>query len=199
MTLIEYKGKKPIIEEKAYVSPNATLIGNIIVKNNAVIWPSAILRAEYSPIVIGEYSTIFDGTVMFTKSEKYSINIGNYCIIETGSFIFGSYLEDYVVISRNVIIYENTSIGEGAIILNDSVIPPGQIISARSVMKGDPAQKVRDQSRNDVMKNKEMADHYSQLFVKIQNQLPNAQPYMMTFNDFMKILLENLIKEKKID
>ncbi|MHA1341235.1 MAG: gamma carbonic anhydrase family protein [Promethearchaeota archaeon] len=198
MVLIEYKGKAPTIDEEAYVSPNATLIGDVQVKKNAVIWPGSILRAEFSSIVIGEYTTVFDGVIMFTRSEKYPINTGNYTIIETGATIFGCYCEDYIVISKNALIHEGVSIGEGAIILDNSIIPPGLVISARSILKGDPAQKIREQTRNDMLKNKERADHISNLFIKIKHQLPNAQPYMMSFNDFMKILVENInINNKK--
>ena len=73
MVLLEYKGKKPVLSERCYVSPNATLIGNIKVNDNAIIWPGCIIRAENAPITIGSYCTVFDGVIMFTRSEKFSI------------------------------------------------------------------------------------------------------------------------------
>ena len=76
-----------------------------------------------------------------------------------------------------------------AILLNNSQVPPGLIIPARAVMKGIPVEPIREQSRNDMLKVKDRAEHYSQLFVKIKEQLPNAQSYVLTFSDFLKILL----------
>lgn len=189
MPLIEYDGKSPRIDENAYVSPNATLIGDVKVGANSVIWPGCILRAQYAPIVINEYCTVFDGVMMFTKSDKSSINLGNYSIIETGSAIFGCYLEDYILISSNSLIHEGVSIGEGAILLNGSIVPPGLTIPSRAILKGKPVQQIREQSRNDVLKHQERAEHFSELFIKIREQLPNAQSYMMTYSDFMKIML----------
>ncbi|MFW6282685.1 MAG: gamma carbonic anhydrase family protein [Minisyncoccales bacterium] len=190
MVILEYNGKEPKISKNAYVSPMATLIGDIKVNDNAIVWPGSILRAENSSINIGEYSTIFNGVMLFTKSKKSPINIGRYCIIETGVTIMGSFLEDYVQILEGSLIFEETSIGEGVVILEKSQVPPGLVIPSRAVMKGIPVERIREQKRNEVLEQKERAHHYSQLFTKIKTQLPDAQSYLLTLPDFIKMLLE---------
>jgi carbonic anhydrase/acetyltransferase-like protein (isoleucine patch superfamily) len=190
MVIIEYNGKEPRISKNSYVSPLSTLIGDVKINDNVVVWPGAIIRAENSQINIGEYSTIFDGVMLFTKSQKSSIHIGRYCIIESGVTILGCFMEDYVQVMEGSLIYEESSVGEGSIILNKSQVPPGLTIPARSVLKGIPVEPIREQTRNDVLKQKERAEHYSQLFLKIKNQLPNAQSYVLTLPDFIKILLK---------
>jgi carbonic anhydrase/acetyltransferase-like protein (isoleucine patch superfamily) len=193
MVILEYNGKEPEISKKAYVSPLSTLIGDVRVNDNAIIWPGSILRAENSQINIGEYSTIFDGVMLFTRSQKSAIHIGRYCIIESGVTILGCFMEDYVQVMEGTLIYEESSVGEGSIILNKSQVPPGLTIPARSVLKGIPVEPIREQTRNDVLKQKERAEHYSQLFIKIKNQLPNAQSYVLSYPDFVKILLKKEI------
>jgi len=193
MVLIEYNGKKPNISPQSYVSPMSTLIGDIVVNDNVVVWPGSIIRAEKSQINIGEYSTIFDGVILLTRSQKSSIHIGRYCILESGVTLLGGFLEDYVQIMEGSIIFEESSIGEGAVILNKSQVPPGLIIPARAVMKGIPVETIREQTRNDVLEQKERAHHYTQLFIKIIKMLPNAQSYLLTLPDFLKMLIQ---KEK---
>jgi len=190
MVLIEYNGRSPNISSNSYVSPLATLIGDVTVNDNAIIWPGSIIRAENSKINIGEYTTVFNGVMMFTRSQKSSIHIGRYCIIESGVTILGCFMEDYVQIMEGTLIYEESSIGEGSIIINKSQIPPGLIIPARSVLRGIPVEPIREQSRNEVLKQKDKAEHYSQLFIKIKEQLPNAQSYLITLPDFIKLLLK---------
>ena len=80
MPIMEYNGKKPQISQNSYVSPMATLIGDIRINDNVIIWPGSIIRAENSSINIGEFTTVFDGVILFTRSQKSSINIGRYCI-----------------------------------------------------------------------------------------------------------------------
>jgi len=43
---------------------------------------------------------------------------------------------------------------------------------------------------NNVLKQKEKAENYSQLFIKIKDQLPNAQSYLLTLPDFIKIMIK---------
>lgn len=193
MVILEYNGKEPKISKNAYVSPLSTLIGDVRVNDNAIIWPGSIMRAENSQINIGEYTTIFDGVMLFTRSQKSAIHIGRYCIIESGVTILGCFMEDYVQVMEGTLIYEESSVGEGSIILNKSQVPPGLTIPARSVLKGIPVEPIREQTRNDVLKQKERAEHYSQLFIKIKNQLPNAQSYLLSYPDFVKILLKKEI------
>jgi len=193
MVILEYNGKEPKISKNAYVSPLSTLIGDVRVNDNAIIWPGSIMRAENSQINIGEYTTIFDGVMLFTRSQKSAINIGRYCIIDSAVTILGCFMEDYVQVMEGTLIYEESSVGEGSIILNKSQVPPGLTIPARSVLKGIPVEPIRQQTRNDVLKQKERAEHYSQLFIKIKNQLPNAQSYLLSFPDFVKILLKKEI------
>ena len=190
MPIMEYNGKKPQISQNSYVSPMATLIGDIRINDNVIIWPGSIIRAENSSINIGEFTTIFDGVILFTRSQKSSINIGRYCIIESGVTLLGCFLEDYVQVKEGSLIYEEASIGEGSIILNQSQVPPGLTIPARVVMRGIPVEPVREQTRNDVLKQKEKAENYSQLFIKIKDHLPNAQSYLLTLPDFIKIMLK---------
>jgi carbonic anhydrase/acetyltransferase-like protein (isoleucine patch superfamily) len=190
MVLLEYNGRSPNISSNCYVSPLATLIGDVTVNDNAIIWPGSIIRAENSKINIGEYTTVFNGVMMFTRSLKSSIHIGRYCIIESGVTILGCFMEDYVQIMEGTLIYEESSIGEGSIIINKSQIPPGLTIPARSVLRGIPVEPIREQSRNEVLKQKDRAEHYSQLFIKIKEQLPNAQSYLITLPDFIKLLLK---------
>ncbi|MHA1884074.1 MAG: gamma carbonic anhydrase family protein [Promethearchaeota archaeon] len=190
MPIIEYNGKKPVISPNSYVSPQSTIIGDVKISDNVVIWPGSIIRAENSPIVIGEYSTIFNGVIMLTRSQKSSINIGRYCIIETGVVLLGCFMEDYVQIKETTLIFEEASIGEGVIIMNGSQVPPGLTIPARTVMKGIPVEPLRQQTRNDLLKQKERAENYSQLFIKIIDQLPNAQGYLLTLPDFLKLMIQ---------
>ncbi|MFW9945828.1 MAG: gamma carbonic anhydrase family protein [Promethearchaeota archaeon] len=193
MVILEYNGKEPKISKNAYVSPLSTLIGDVRVNDNAIIWPGSIIRAENSQINIGEYTTIFDGVMLFTRSQKSAIHIGRYCIIESGVTILGCFMEDYVQVMEGTLIYEESSVGEGSIILNKSQVPPGLTIPARSVLKGIPVEPIREQTRNDVLKQKERAEHYSQLFIKIKNQLPNAQSYVLSYPDFVRIILKKEI------
>ena len=193
MVIMEYYGKTPKISDNCYVSPMSTIIGDVVINDNVVIWPGSIIRGENSQINVGEYSTIFDGVILLSRSQKSPIHIGRYCILETGVTLLGGFLEDYVQIMEGSLIFEEASIGEGVVILNKSQVPPGLVIPARAVMKGIPVEMIRQQTRNDVLEQKERAHHYTQLFLKIKEMLPHAQSYLLSLPDFIKFLIKKEI------
>jgi carbonic anhydrase/acetyltransferase-like protein (isoleucine patch superfamily) len=197
MPLIEYQKMKPIIDPTAWVSPDAVLIGDVEVGANSVIWPGCYLRAENAAIKIGKYTTLFDGVMLFTRSDKSPIQIGNYNIIETGTAIFGTFTEDYVTIGESCILYERSSIGEGVVLFPQSEITSGAVIAERSILKGKPAAMVREQSRADMLKQKERAEHFVEMFTRMHNRLPNLQPYALTSADLMRILVDKIRGEEE--
>ena len=198
MPLLEYRNSRPHIDETAWVSPNATLIGDVHIKAHTVVWPGVFLRAEFAPITIGEYCTIFDGVMMFTRSDKSPIEIGNYAIIETGTSVFGTFMSDYVTVGENAVIYERSSIGEGVVILKDSTVASGIIVQERAIMKGNPASIIREQTRNNLLKQKERAENFSELFIRMRQRLPNLQSYALTEAAVMRELI-HAVREQELN
>ena len=60
VTLIEFRGTKPKISSDAYVSPSATLIGDVEVGEGSSIWENAVLRGDMDRIRVGRRSSIQD-------------------------------------------------------------------------------------------------------------------------------------------
>jgi carbonic anhydrase/acetyltransferase-like protein (isoleucine patch superfamily) len=189
MPLIPIKGKSPVVEEGAWVSPNATVAGEVEIQAGAVVWPGAVIRAQFAPIRIGKYTTVFEGVVMFTKSSQSPIQIGSHNIIEAGAALFGTLTSNFVTIGEGSLLLEGSSVGEGAVLLKGSAVPPGAIVTDRAVVKGDPVATVREMTRNEIEVNKSRAEHFSELFHKMHRQLPNLQPYALTEASLLKMFL----------
>ena len=51
-----------------WIAPNATILGNVILKKNASIWFGATLRGDNDPITVGENSNVQDGSVLHTDA-----------------------------------------------------------------------------------------------------------------------------------
>ena len=66
MTIYQYKDKVPQIHETAFVSKEATLIGDVILHEDASVWPGVVIRGDNEPITVGKGSNVQEGTVMHT-------------------------------------------------------------------------------------------------------------------------------------
>ena len=54
----------PQIDPTAFVHPDATVIGDVIIGPDSTIWPQAVLRGDYGRITVGARTSIQDGSVI---------------------------------------------------------------------------------------------------------------------------------------
>ena len=55
---------QPTIALSAFVHPDAVLIGDVVVGEEASIWPGAVLRGDNNTITVGDQTSVQDGTVV---------------------------------------------------------------------------------------------------------------------------------------
>ena len=65
----------------AWVAPNATLLGDVIVSKWATIWYNVTIRAEINAVRIGNFTSVGDGTSIYSTHAlphglSSSVNIG---------------------------------------------------------------------------------------------------------------------------
>jgi carbonic anhydrase/acetyltransferase-like protein (isoleucine patch superfamily) len=130
----------PDIHPDAYVHPDAVVIGAVRIGAHASIWPTAVLRADYGRIQIGELTSIQDGTIVHTTAEWPTI-VGARCVVGHNVHLEGCrILDDCLVGSGSVVlnravIESGAAVGAAALVPEDAVIPSGHIalgIPARS-------------------------------------------------------------------
>ena len=56
----------PIIDETAFVHPDAVIIGNVTIGAQSSVWPCAVLRGDGGEIRVGARTSIQDGSVVHT-------------------------------------------------------------------------------------------------------------------------------------
>src|SRR6187200_2285963 len=64
MPLYSLVGVSPTIADDAFIAPTASLIGDVRVEAGASVWYGAVLRADYSPIIVRAGANVQDGSVL---------------------------------------------------------------------------------------------------------------------------------------
>ncbi len=52
MPLFSFEGKSPKIHPTAFIAPTAVIVGDVTIEERASVWYNAVVRADFSPIVI---------------------------------------------------------------------------------------------------------------------------------------------------
>ena len=55
--------REPTIHPEAYVHPDAVVIGAVTLGAGSTVWPTAVLRGDSGEILIGDRTSIQDGTI----------------------------------------------------------------------------------------------------------------------------------------
>ena len=85
MPLYEIDGVGPQLSEGAWAAPSADLIGDVRLGRRASIWFGAVVRADNTPIIFGEDSTVQDGSSGHSDPGA-PLTIGSRVTVETGAF-----------------------------------------------------------------------------------------------------------------
>ena len=113
-----------------YTANNATLKGEIEIREDVSIWYGAVLRADHNRIRIGAGSNIQD-LCMIHVDRNAPVEIGEDCVIGHRCILHGCTLKDRVLVGMGAIVMDHAVIGEdsvigaGALVLEGTVIPPG--------------------------------------------------------------------------
>lgn len=132
----------PRIHPSAFVAPNAVVVGDVTVEEEASIWFGCVLRAEEAPIHIGPRTNIQDLTVIHT-------DVGRPCRIGAGvtvghrAVLHGATVEDGALIGIGAILLNGAVVGEEALVGAGAVVPEGTVIPPRTLALGIPARGVR--------------------------------------------------------
>jgi len=153
--------RRPQFIGECWVAPNATLIGNVRLENNASVWFNAILRGDCDEISVGENSNIQDGSVLHTDP-GIKLRVGRDCTIGHLVMLHGCEIGDNSLVGIGSVILNRVKIGRNCIVGAKSLIPEGKSFPDNSLIMGAPAKVVREVSAQEAQFLKLQADHYVQ-------------------------------------
>lgn len=143
--VFEFNGYKPVIDSTAFIHPNATVTGNVIIGADVYIGPGAAIRGDWGKIIIEngcnvqENCTIhmFPGTTVLLKEGAH---VGH------GAVVHGATLGKNCLIGMNSVIMDEVVIGDECIVGALSFVPAQTVFEKRKVIVGNPAKAVKDVS-----------------------------------------------------
>jgi carbonic anhydrase/acetyltransferase-like protein (isoleucine patch superfamily) len=146
VAIYSFEGKTPSIAPSAFVHPEATLIGEVVVGEGCFVGPGARLRGDLGPIIIGAGSNVQDNCVMHCLAEHLPVRLGPNCHIGHGAIIHSAVLGYHVTVGMGAIIMDEVEIGDECIIGAGALVTSRTVIPAAKKVLGVPARIVGDVS-----------------------------------------------------
>ena len=164
--------RKPVIHPSAFVAPNATVLGDVVIGEQASVWFQAVLRGDINSIRIGARSNIQDGSVLHLSAEHGCI-IGQDVTVGHMAMLHACTVGDEVLVGMGAIVLDGVEIGARSLIGAGSLITQGKKIPPGSMVMGSPAKVVRTLSSDEQDRLREWSDRYVQIIPHYKAQFPD--------------------------
>lgn len=173
--IYEFGGYIPVVHESAFVHPQATVTGNVIIGRNVYVGPGAAIRGDWGAIIIEDGCNVqenctihmFPGTTVLLKEMAH---IGH------GAIIHGATIGKNVLVGMNTVIMDRVVVGDESIIGALSFIKADETIPPMSLVVGNPHKIIRQVSDEMLAWKTEGTKLYMQLPADCHASLKPCEP-----------------------
>jgi carbonic anhydrase/acetyltransferase-like protein (isoleucine patch superfamily) len=151
----------PTLGQGAWVAPSADLIGDVRLGNHCSVWFGAVIRADNTPIIIGDESNIQDGAIGHSDPGAPLV-IGARVTVGHQAILHGCTIEDEALIGMGARVLNGAVIASQCIVGAGALVTEGKTFAPRSLIVGSPARAIRTLSDEQVEMLKMSAAHYAE-------------------------------------
>lgn len=170
-SVIEYKGKKPVLGERVFLAEGARLIGDVEIGDDSSVFYNAVIRADLAEIRIGKRTNIQDNVTVHLSSDL-GVHVGNNVTVGHNAILHACTIEDDVLVGMGAIVMDGARIRRNSVVAAGALVPQGKEYPEGSLIVGTPARVARQLTEEEIRKFHEGVDHY----IEIKDELLKAQP-----------------------
>ncbi|MFZ1098929.1 MAG: transferase hexapeptide repeat family protein [Steroidobacteraceae bacterium] len=175
MAVYSIDGLVPVVDPAAFVHPQATLIGDVIVAAGCYVGPGASLRGDFGRIVVGRGSNVQDNCILHAFPGKDTL-LEDDAHIGHGAVLHGCIVRRGALIGIGAIVMDDAVVEEEAIVGAASFVPAAFIVPRRSLALGVPARVVRELKPGEIAWKAEGTREYQELAQRCLATLRECQP-----------------------
>lgn len=170
MTTYAIDGMEPQLGDRAWAAPSADLVGDVRLGDRASVWFGAVIRADNTPILVGEDSNIQDGSVCHSDP-GFPLTIGARVTVGHQAILHGCTIGDDCLIGMGARVLNGAVIEPECLVGAGALITEGKHFDSGSLIVGMPARVVRRLTDDEKRALRMSADHYAAKAAKYARDL----------------------------
>ena len=147
--------------EEWFIAHNATVIGTVVLHNQASVWFNTVVRGDSEIITIGERTNLQDGSVLHADA-GVPLTLGKNVSVGHQAMLHGCTIGDESLVGIGAIIMNRSVIGKRCIIGAGTLIPEGKTYPDGVLVLGSPGKVIRELKPEEKKGLLENADIYVQ-------------------------------------
>ncbi len=170
-----FDGYRPVVHESAFVHPNATIVGNVIIGRDVYVGPSAAIRGDWGGIVIEDGCNVQE-TCVIHSFPGVTVVLEAGAHIGHGAVIHGAHIGRNVLVGMNAVVMDRARVGAGCIVGALTFVPADTVVEERKVIVGNPGRVVKDVSDEMLNWKTQGTRLYQQLPARLHATLEPCEP-----------------------
>ena len=162
MPLYEIDGFVPRLADGAWAAPSADLIGDVRLGERASVWFGAVIRADNTPIILGEETNFQDGAVGHSDPGA-PLTIGARVTVGHQAILHGCTVADDCLIGMGARVLNGAFLGPECLVGANALITEGKRFEEGGLIVGAPARLVRPLSDTEKAALRLSAAHYAEM------------------------------------
>ncbi|MGH7516347.1 MAG: transferase hexapeptide repeat family protein [Gemmatimonadales bacterium] len=140
-----FEGFIPVVHESAFIHPNATVTGNVVIGREVYVGPGAAIRGDWGGVVIEDGCNVQENcTIHMFPGVTVVLEAGAH--IGHGAVIHGARIGRNALVGMNAVVMDRAVVGAESMVGALSFVPADMIIPPRTVVAGNPARVLKEVS-----------------------------------------------------
>ncbi|GAA4337031.1 gamma carbonic anhydrase family protein [Pigmentiphaga soli] len=159
MAIYQLDDLVPTIPDSAYVAETATVIGRVVLGEDASVWHGAAIRGDNEEIRLGRGSNVQENAVLHTD-RGFPLRIGDGVTVGHQAMLHGCTIGDGSLVGIQAVVLNGAVIGRESLVGAGAVVTEGKTFPDRSLILGAPARVARQLTDDDVARLRQSAEGY---------------------------------------
>ena len=142
MPLYAIDGAVPQLGDGAWAAPSADLIGDVRLAARASVWFGAVIRADNTPIILGEETNFQDGAIGHSDPGA-PLTLGARVTVGHQAILHGCTVSDDCLVGMGARVLNGAFLGPECLVGANALITEGKRFEAGGLIVGVPARLVR--------------------------------------------------------
>lgn len=175
MSIWSWDGIVPVIDPAAFVHPDATVIGDVIVAAGVYVGPQCVLRGDFGRIEIGQGANVQE-TCVVHSFPNLGVVVEPSGHIGHGAVLHGCRIGRNAMVGMNAVVMDEAEVGADSIVAAMAFVKAGARIPPRSLAVGSPARVIRELSDREIDWKTRGTAVYQRLALEARDRLAPAAP-----------------------
>lgn len=172
MSIRSFNGIAPTLGERVWIDPAALVIGDVVIGDDASLWPTTVVRGDVHHIRIGARSNLQDGTIVHVTHDGpytpggFPTLIGADVTIGHGAIVHACTIEDACLIGMGATVLDGAVVRRHGFLGAGALLSPGKVLGEGELWLGSPARFARRLSDVEI----ESLYYSSKNYVRLKDQ-----------------------------